>query len=317
MPPEKREMIVKDLNIQQNRTGYSVEKLLNFYGIPSSTYYGWFNATGSVKTKRPKRSKNFKALLPDEIEAVKTFRSDHLEPGYRKLTWMMVDQNIAFIPEITVYRLLKGLNMLSMGIPGDTAGSEYKNKPLYVHHHWHTDIAYIKIRGIFYYLIMMLDGYSRFLLNWELMTDMTEISVSLFVQETREKCPERKPMLIMDNGTQFVSRDFKDMLSEIDLHPVHTRRNHPQTNGKIERMNGTVKTEAIRKNTPVTHGEACRILNDYEYEYNYQRLHAGIKYLRPADVFFGRDKTVLSNRKMKILVARQNRISKNKALELE
>ncbi len=309
-------MIVKDLKIQQNRTGYSVEKLLSLYGIAPSTYYGWFNAK-SLKNNRPKRNKNFKALLPDEIEAVKTFRSDHPEPGYRKLAWMMVDQNIAFIPEITVYRLLKGLNMLSVGIPGDVAGSEYKNKPLYVHHHWHTDIAYIKIRNIFYYLIMMLDGYSRFLLNWELMTDMTEISVSLFVQETREKYPERKPMLIMDNGTQFVSRDFKDLLSEIDLHPVHTRRNHPQTNGKIERMNGTVKTEAIRKNTPVTHGEACRILNDYEYEYNYQRLHAGIKYLRPADVFFGRDKTVLNNRKMKILVARQNRISKNKALVLE
>jgi transposase-like protein len=317
VPPEKREMIVNDLMIQKARTGYPVEKLLRLYGISTSTYYGWFNSDKTVKAERPKRSKNYRALLPEEIEAIKNFRYDNPEDGYRKLTWMMVDQNIAFIPEITVYRLLKSLGMLSMGISGDKADKEYKNKPLYVHHHWHTDIAYIKIRGVFYYLIMMLDGYSRFLLNWELMTDMTEFSVSLFIQETRERYPEREPMLLMDNGTQFISKDFKDMLSEIDLQPVHTRRNHPQTNGKIERMNGTVKTEAIRKNTPVTHDEACKILNDYQYVYNYQRLHAGIMYLRPSDVFFGRDKIVLNERKMKILIARQNRIAKNKALEME
>lgn len=317
MPPEKREMIVNDLNIQRARTGYPIEQLLRLYGISPSTYYGWFNGDKSVKTERPKRSKNYMALLPEEIKAVQNFRFENPEEGYRKLTWMMVDQNIAFITEISVYRLLKRLNILSMGISGDKADKEYKDKPFFVHHHWHTDIAYIKIRGVFYYLIMMLDGYSRFLLNWELMTDMTEFSVSLFVQETREKYPERKPLLIMDNGTQFISKDFKDMLSEIDLHPVHTKRNHPQTNGKIERLNGTVKTEAIRKNSPVTHKEACSILNDYQYRYNYQRLHAGIQYLRPADVFFGRDKQLLNERKMKILVARQNRVAKNKALVKE
>jgi putative transposase len=308
---------VKDLKVQQKRTGFPIAKLLKLYGIVASTYYGWFKADKSVKSQRPKRSNNNKALLSEEVEAVKTFRIFYPEEGYRKLTWMMVDQNVAFIPETTVYRLLKGLNMLSMGVSGDKAGKEYENKPLYVHHHWHTDIAYIKIRGVFYYLIMMLDGYSRFLLHWDLMSDMTEISVSLFVQQTREKYPDRKPMLIMDNGTQFVSRDFKAMLSEIDLKPVHTRRNHPQTNGKIERMNGTVKSEAIRKNTPVTHQEACDILNTYQYEYNFQRLHAGIKYLRPADVFFGRDKEILNERKMKIMIARNNRIAINKVSNME
>jgi hypothetical protein len=58
-------------------------------------------------------------------------------------------------------------------------------------------------------------------------------------------------------------------------------------------------------------------LNAYHYEYNYQRLHAGIKYLRPADLFFGREREILNDRKIKIMIARQNRIAKNKALEME
>ena len=305
---------MNDLKLQQNRSGYPVRRLLKMYGIPPATYYGWFDDNKLLKDTRTVRSKNYTKLLPEEIKAVVGFRYENPDNGYRKLTWMMVDRNIAFITEITVYRLLKGLNMLFMGKSPEKADAEYKNKPLYVHHHWHTDIAYIKIRGIFYYLIMMLDGYSRFLLNWELMTDMTELSVSLFVQQTREKYPDGKPMLIMDNGTQFVSRDFKKLLSEIDLKPVHSRPYHPQTNGKIERMNGTVKTEAIKKKCPVNYEEACCILNDYQYEYNYQRLHAGIKYVRPSDVFFGREKEVLNGRKRKIILARKDRIVKNKAI---
>lgn len=307
---------MNDLKLQKKRSGYAIRRLLRMYGIAPATYYNWFEDKNQIKDTRVKRSKNYTKLLPEEIEAVVNFRHDNSDDGYRKLTWMMVDRNIAYIAEITVYRLLKSLNMLFMGKSSEKADAEYKNKPLYVHHHWHTDIAYIKIRGIFYYLIMMLDGYSRFLLNWELMTDMTELSVSLFVQQTRERYPEGKPLLIMDNGTQFVSRDFKKLLSEIDLKPVHSRRYHPQTNGKIERMNGTVKTEAIKKNCPVSYKEACGILNDYQYIYNYQRLHAGIKYVRPSDVFFDRDKEVLNDRKRKIVLARQERIIKNKALEM-
>ena len=133
--------------------------------------------------------------------------------------------------------------------------------------------------------------------------------------------------LMTDNGSEFCSKAkdkqqrqqhaFETTLSVFNVKHSRTKPYYPQTNGKIERMNGTVKTEAIRKNTPVTHDEACRILNDYQYEYNYQRLHAGIMYLRPSDIFFGRDKKVLNERKMKIMIARQNRIAKNKALEME
>jgi hypothetical protein len=67
---------------------------------------------------------------------------------------------------------------------------------------------------------------------------------------------------------------------------------YPQTNGKIERMNGSVKQEALRPGQPCSFQEAWEILNRYSYEYNHQRLHAGINFLRPADMFFGRGSMV-------------------------
>lgn len=261
-----------------------------------------------------RKSANPRKALDVEVQAIVDYRKLHMDVGYRKLTWMMVDENICFLSESSVYQILSDRDLLSPWLNNqlDPAGKEYKNKPKYPHHHWHTDIAYIKIGNIFYFLIMLLDGYSRFLLDWELMPDMLGSSVEMFVQKGKEKYPWAHPMLIHDNGGQFISKDFKELVSRINITSVHTRRNHPQTNGKIERMNGTVKNEALRPNSPSSYQEACEILNQYAYTYNYQRLHAGINYLRPADMLFGRGNKILNEREIKIKYARQVRQQENR-----
>lgn len=221
----------------------------------------------------------------------------------------MIDDGICALSETAVYNVLASHNMLSGWAiaNGPPAEKEYRHKPKHPHHHWHTDIAYIKIGGVFYFLIMMLDGYSRYLLDWELMTDMLGSSVEAFVQRVKEQYPHTRPRLINDNGSQFISLDFKRLMQKLEIQQVFTRRNHPETNGKIERLNGTVKSEAIRPNSPQSYQEAWDLLNSYALEYNHQRLHAGIRYLRPADMFFQRGPAVLREREQKIKAARLNR----------
>lgn len=315
MPYSARFELKEDLPKQVARTGFSIDYYLDLFGIHRSTYYGWFSESGELLPPVARKSANSRKARDSEVNAVIGYRKDHMDVGYRKLTWMMVDENIAFLSESSVYQILSDHDLLRPWLRAelDPAGKEYKNKPKYPHHHWHTDIAYIKVNNVFYFLIMLLDGYSRFLLDWELMPDMLGSSVEMFVQKAKEKYPFAKPMLIMDNGSQFISRDFKLLASRIDITPVHTRRNHPQTNGKIERMNGTVKNEAIKPGCPTNYQEACEILNQYAYTYNYQRLHAGVSYLRPADMFFGRGKKMLNERENKMLVARDARQKQNRA----
>lgn len=227
----------------------------------------------------------------------------------------MIDENVACFSESAVYNILSAHSVLScFQKTGEPAEKEYRHKPKFPHHHWHTDIAYIKIQGVFYFLIMILDGYSRFLLGWELMTDMLGSSVELFVQSVKEKYPFATPKLIHDNGGQFISLDFKRLMQSLEIQQVRTRRNHPETNGKIERMNKSVKHEAIYPNAPQSYQEACEILNNCAYEYNHQRLHAGIQYLRPADLFFGRGKIVLHERDQKIEFARAKRKNQNRSM---
>lgn len=309
-------MIYEDIKIQQKRTGFKLSRLLDLYGINKSTYYGWFtNGKKSGQTQNKGCSRVDSATVEEE-QKVLEFRKEHPSVGYRKLCWMMVDADVAYLNESAVYTILSKHNMLQGWNRSDSQGTEkeYKNKPKYVHHHWHTDIAYIKVRNIFYFLIMLLDGYSRYLLDWELMTDMAGKSVEMFIQRAKEKYPFAKPMLINDNGSQFISHDFRRLVTALDIQQVFTRRNHPQTNGKIERMNGTVKQEAIRPNSPMSYAQAWDVLNTYSYEYNHQRLHTGINFLRPADMFFGRNKTILNERKIKLAQGKIMRIETNKSM---
>ena len=300
-----------DIDLTIRRTGLDLNLILALYDIKKSTYYTWTQSSDTPPSKP--NTKHIASIRQDEIEAVLKYRDLHPTIGYRKLCWQMIDENVACLSESTVYEILSTHGRLSgWNKPTSCAASkEYQNKPKHVHNHWHTDIAYVKIGGVFYFLIMMLDGYSRFLLDWELMPDMLSGSVERFVQKVKDQYPFAAPKLINDNGSQFISLDFKKLLRKLEIQQIFTRRNHPQTNGKIERLNGTVKQEAIRPNCPQSYQEAWEILNTYSYQYNYQRLHAGIHYLRPCDMFFNRGTKILCERKSKIEIARKIRKQKN------
>jgi transposase InsO family protein len=73
-------------------------------------------------------------------------------------------------------------------------------QPSQPHQHWHIDVSYINISGTFYYLCSVLDGYSRFLLHWELRSSMTEADIEIILQGAKEKYPEAKPRIISDNA---------------------------------------------------------------------------------------------------------------------
>lgn len=234
---------------------------------------------------------------------------------YRKLTWKMIDEDVAYLSESSVYRILSENRLLGKEFKeNDGAEKEYENKPQRVHEHWHTDIAYVVIRKIHYYLILLIDGYSRYLLSWELMTDMMGLSVELFILKTREKYPGERPKVIHDNGSQFISNDFKSLLENNNCINIPTRIRHPETNGKAERMIGLIRQEALRPNSPSYFEEARTVIEDYVYYYNNERLHAGIKFLKPVDVFNGNDIEILKGRQEKLNQARKKRIQFNTSI---
>ena len=81
---------------------------------------------------------------------------------------------------------------------------------------------------------------------------MTEADAEVVLQRTREQFPEARPRLITDNGSAFIARDFKTFIREAAMTPVRTSPYYPQSNGKMERWNRTIKSDAIRRFQPST-----------------------------------------------------------------
>ena len=83
------------------------------------------------------------------------------------------------------------------------------------HQHWHIDVSYINLCGTFYYLCSVLDGFSRFLVDWDLRESMRKTDVEVILERAKEKYPEAKPRIISDNGPQFIARDFKEFIRHL------------------------------------------------------------------------------------------------------
>jgi transposase InsO family protein len=85
-------------------------------------------------------------------------------------------------------------------------------QPLAPHDHWHIDVSYINIAGTFYYLCAILDGFSRYIVHWEIRESMKESEIEIILQRALEKYPFAKPRIISDNGPQFIAKDFKEFI---------------------------------------------------------------------------------------------------------
>jgi len=169
------------------------------------------------------------------------------------------------------------------------------------------DISYLNICGAFYYLCTILDGFSRYIVHWEIREAMTEADVETILQRGREAFPGMTPRIISDNGPQFVARDFKEFIRWCGMAHVRTSPYYPQSNGKVESWHKTVKRECIRPLTPLCLEDARRIVADFVHEYNTTRLHSGIGYVAPQARLEGRDQQIMVERRRKLVAARQAR----------
>jgi transposase InsO family protein len=220
---------------------------------------------------------------------------------------MMMDADIVAASPSSVYRVLRSAELLKRWNGQPTGKGKGFEQPSRVHDHWHIDVSYLNISGTFYYMCSILDGNSRYIVHWDIRESMRATDVEIILQKARERFPGVAPRIITDNGPQFVSRDFKDYLRLCGMKHVRCSPYYPQSNGKIERYHRSVKSECIRKKTPLSLTEAWRIVGSYVEQYNTVRLHSSIGYVTPKDKLEGREKQIFSERDRKLEAARELR----------
>ena len=303
---DTRDQVIDFLKRLNERTEISQLRLLKWLGLDRGKFYQWKDRYGKANSHNGKIPRDW--WLEDwERKAIEGFFIQHPWEGYRRMTYMMIDADVVACAPSSVYRVLKKAGLLEKrNLKPSKKGTGFI-QPLRPHQEWHIDVTYLNISGTFYYLCSVLDGFSRYIVHWEILEAMKERDVELIVQKGLEKFPGVHPKLISDNGPQFIALDFKEFIRLSGMTHVRTSPFYPQSNGKQERMQGTVKRECIREKNPGTVEEARRYVGDYVKHYNTERLHSAIGYVTPQAMLEGRQAEIHQARDQKLEAARERR----------
>jgi transposase InsO family protein len=288
------------------RTELPKTRLIGWLGVGTSKFYTWQDRYGQATEHNGQVPRDF-WLEEWERRAILDFHDRHSLEGYRRLAFMMLDEDVVAVSPSTVYRTLKTAGRLDHRQFSPSQKGTGFVQPLAAHDHWHVDISYLNVAGTFYFLTSLLDGFSRYIVHWEIREKMEESDVETVVQRALEKYPGQKPRIISDNGPQFIAKDFKQFVRWMGLTHVRTSPYYPQSNGKLERWHGSLKRECIRPTAPGSLDEARRRVADYVEHYNHVRLNGALGYLTPADKLNGLAQVIFDERDRKLEEARQRR----------
>ena len=106
---------------------------------------------------------------------------------------------------------------------------------------------------------------------------------------------KHRPRLLSDNGPCYVSNQLAEYMESREMKHVRGAPYHPMTQGKIERYHRTMKN-IVKLQHYYFPWELEQELSKFVEHYNHHRYHESLKNVTPADVFYGRQRKILSAR---------------------
>lgn len=286
----------------------SIKKTLKELDVPRSSFYRWYQkyqveGIDGLAAKKP-RAKQIWNRIPEEVkDQVVELALIHPEKSCRQIAWLFVDEMGYFLSESSVYRILKGHDLVQSPLFEMIGAKEKFEKPtLRVNELWQTDFTQFRVVNWgWYYLSTVLDDYSRYILAWKFSTTMGGRDVKETLEKALEKSAMDKarvrhyPRLLSDNGPAYLSKELAEFIKHKDMQYVRGAPYHPMTQGKIERWHRTMKNVVKLENYYSPSELKAAIARFVEY-YNKERYHESIGNVTPSDMYYGRAKEILSRR---------------------
>ena len=297
-----------------SHSGLTIKSALHTLGIPRSWYYAQLSFSPLLDGRF-----NSYAVSNDEWVVI-GYKRRHPAMSFREIAYTLMDEDIAYLSPSTVYRILKKNDLITPWKHPQWASTrpEHAKSP---DERWQTDIMYIKIGGRFFYLLIFIDEYSRYIVHHALLISMDAGSVSLEAQTAIERLRKEslaEPVIQSDNGSSFIAMEFKATLKANNLMQKLIRSHTPEQNGIVERSNKTTR-EALVPIILVDYDQAKREISRIIEHYNNRRKHSSLQYLTPVQYYMGEPEILLAVREAKIekakLIRRENNMLKRKGGE--
>ena len=149
---------------------------------------------------------------------------------------------------------------------------------------WAGDITYIATDEGWLFLAVVIDLFSRQVIGWSLRQDMTrDIVIDALRMAWFKRHPSKQAGLIFhsDRGSQYASKDFRDVLTEYGFAASMSRRGNCWDNACSETLFGSLKVERLHGQRFKTRRQAMDEVIAWMFWYNRTRLHSTLAYVSP------------------------------------
>lgn len=312
MSAQDKQQVLDTVALTQTRSQWPLDAILRVLGLPRSVYFAWRvrQVLGQLEDQESV-SASVDQLLDQEVQDIKSFALSNPRVGYRKLTYMMLDQEVVAVSESATYRVLDGADLLHRWKRSEAAPGLYSLRPTAPNEQWHTDVMYVWVGCRHYFLLSFIDAFSRYIVHHRLLVELNGRSVAIELEAAIGKAGPVTPRIVHDHGSEFCNRDLTAVLKAHDLTQIKTRPRHPESNGLIERFNGTVRDESEDRYGG-NYLQAQRTIEELIEHYNHRRLHAALGYIEPWVVHYGDPSQRREERRHKLQAARQRRRAYNR-----
>lgn len=303
----------------RQRSGWPVKRTLAALGIARRSYYRWLREEAWAKERpgEPVRPVSPYEALPPEKQAVVDYARKHPQLRHRELAWRMVDEDVAYVSPSTVYRILRDVKLVCPWRRRTKRIRPEAEKATRPDQRWATDLMHIPLGDRVYYVINFMDEYSRYLVHQAVLLGMDGLSVSLAAQAAIEilgKDAHGRPLAIpeirSDNGSGYISKEFRLVLKENGLEHRRIQPHCPEENGLMERANRTMR-ESLEEGEFSNFLELQTTLASIRRRYNEERLPSALGYLPPREFYRGNPAGRFEERRLKLYQARHRRRETN------
>ena len=274
--------------IARNHDRFGVRYLCEHLKVSRSGYYAWLNR------KRPKRAKEdlhlLKAIERIFSESRETYGSPRVHQALRREKWYVSRKRVERIMReaglkarsARIYLRLGGFHYFFKSIENKRRDLP---KPNGLNQHWVADLTYIRIKGKWHYLAVVLDLYSRRVIGWSRgRKKNVQLTGTALMMAIRKRKP--KPGLIFhtDRGVEYRSYYIQSIHKRYGIVPSMNRPGQCTDNAEMESFFHTLKADLIHGKRFNTEEKLRYSIAGYlNHFYNRKRLHSSIKYLSPVE----------------------------------
>ena len=280
-----QQQAIVELVASHREQGRTVGEMLSSVGVARSSYYRWKKGNGERKAERPSRYE----LTVEERSLIDEVKEQYPEYRHRRVQGMLQQRGV-YLSASVIYRHLKAQGQVEpyerRTAPWNSPRYEVRQRNLM----WGSDWTKLRVGGVRWYLLTVIDFFSRVIVAWEVVPTVNAGNVKALYQAGLNHqgisiCSESKPELRVDRGSPNTSTITQEFFQSLAAELSFARVRRPTDNALTERFYGTIKQEEIYLvgNYP-DEISAREEIGRYIERYHHHRPHQALMNFTPAHV---------------------------------